>query len=544
MGSLKSLLKIIPFIKKYRLFFCIGIAGTILCSVVSVPIPYFIGYILDNVVEGSKSYKELYYYIGLIALLYVLRYAISFAAQYIFAKVSNEVTNEMRYSVISKVLDLPMSYLSNTEKGYIQSRIGECGNVSVVFSPSNIGLLLGLVDAVAAAIAMFSLNFKLALVTVILSPVFYFSSKASAGGFMKVTHQMMESNAVLNGECFEIINGIEDIKVLNGKENQLKRFKSKLDDLVKKSIKQSKSILVFIENITIANNMGTLIILLIAAILIIKGQFTIGLYTSFSLYIGRVFGASQGLATVGTTIKPACLSIERLYELLDMKGENEGKTEILESDIDSIKVENVSFRYNSNTKNVINSLNFEISKGEKVLLRGENGSGKSTLIKLLVGLYTPEEGKILFNDKDLSTINNKSLRDRIGIVSQSIFLFRGTVLDNILYGQNQKKRGDVELLIKQLNLDSYINRLPNGLDSEISQNTAGVSGGQAQVIAFVRAMLLNKDIVILDEPISNVDVETRDIVLNILKNNEFEGILIVVSHIVDNMEFINKVIEF
>lgn len=544
MGSLKSLLKIIPFIKKYRLFFCIGIAGTILCSVVSVPIPYFIGYILDNVVEGSKSYKELYYYIGLIALLYVLRYAISFTAQYIFAKVSNEVTNEMRYSVISKVLDLPMSYLSNTEKGYIQSRIGECGNVSVVFSPSNIGLLLGLIDAVAAAIAMFSLNFKLALVTVILSPVFYFSSKASAGGFMKVTHQMMESNAVLNGECFEIINGIEDIKVLNGKENQLKRFKSKLDDLVKKSIKQSKSILVFIENITIANNMGTLIILLIAAILIIKGQFTIGLYTSFSLYIGRVFGASQGLATVGTTIKPACLSIERLYELLDMKGENEGKTEILESNIDSIKVQNVSFRYNSNTKNVINSLNFEISKGEKVLLRGENGSGKSTLIKLLVGLYTPEEGKILFNDKDLSTINNKSLRDRIGIVSQSIFLFRGTVLDNILYGQNQKKREDVELLIKQLNLDTYINRLPNGLDSEISQNTAGVSGGQAQVIAFIRAMLLNKDIVILDEPISNVDVETRDIVLNILKNNEFKGILIVVSHIVDKMEFINKVIEF
>ncbi|EPR13687.1 ABC transporter ATP-binding protein [Ruminiclostridium papyrosolvens] len=544
MGSLKSLLKIIPFIRKYRLFFCIGITGTILCSLVSVPIPYFIGYILDNVVAGSKSYKELYYYVGLIALLYVLRYVISFVAQYMFAKVSNEVTNEMRYSVIGKVLDLPMSYLSNTEKGYIQSRIGECGNVSVVFSPSNIGLVLGLVDAVAAAIAMFSLNFRLALVAVILSPVFYFSSRASAGGFMKVTRQMMESNAVLNGECFEIINGIEDIKVLNGKENQLKRFKNKLDDLVKKSIKQSKSILVFIENITIANNMGTLLILLIAAILIIRGQFTVGLYTSFSLYIGRVFGASQGLATVGTTIKPACLSIERLYELLDMKGENAGKTENIESKIDSIKVQNVSFRYNSNSKNVINSLNFEINKGQKVLLRGENGSGKSTLIKLLVGLYTPEEGKILFNDTDLSTINNISLRDRIGIVSQSIFLFRGTVLDNILYGQNEKKREDVDLLIKQLNLESYISRLPNGLDSEISQNTAGVSGGQAQVIAFIRAMLLNKDIVILDEPISNVDVETRDIILNILKNNEFKGILIVVSHIVDNMEFINKIIEF
>lgn len=544
MGSLKSLLKIIPFIKKYRLFFCIGMVGTILCSVASVPIPYFIGYILDNVVAGSKSYKALYYYIGLIALLYVLRYVISFVAQYMFAKVSNEVTNEMRYSVIGKVLDLPMSYLSSTEKGYVQSRIGECGNVSVVFSPSNIGLVLGLVDAVAAAIAMFSLNFKLALVTVVLSPVFYFSSKASAGGFMKVTHQMLESNAVLNGECFEIINGIEDIKILNGKENQLKRFKTKLDDLVKKSIKQSKSILIFIENITIANNIGTLIILLIAGILIIRGQFTIGLYTSFSLYIGRVFGASQGLATAGTTIKPACMSIERLYELLDMKGEDDGKTKNIENIIDCIKAENVTFRYNNNDRNVINSLSFEINKGEKVLLRGENGSGKSTLIKLLVGLYTPNEGNILFNNTDLTTINNKSLRDRIGIVSQSIFLFRGTVLDNILYGQNEKKREDVELLIKKLNLEAYINRLPKGLDSEISQNTAGISGGQAQVIAFIRAMLLEKDVVILDEPISNVDVETRDIILNILKNNEYKGILIVVSHIVGNMEFINKVIEF
>ncbi len=542
MGKLSSLLKVLPFIKKHRFIFVIGIIGMVLCSAISTPIPYFIGHILDNTVTGSKSYKELYYYVLIIGVLYILRYVISFASKYLFAKVSNEVTNEMRHSVISKVLDLPMSYLSSTEKGYVQSRIGECGNVSVVFSPSIIGLFVGMIDAVAAAVAMFSLNYKLATVAVILSPAFYFASKASAGGFVKITQQMMESNAVLNGECFEIINGIEDIKLLNGKENQLNKFKSKLDDLINKSINQSKSILLFVENITVANNFGTLLILLVSGILIIKGQFSIGLYTSFSLYIGRVFGASQGLASTGTMIKPACLSIERLYELLDMKGEDEGKTENIES-INSIKVENISFKYNSNTNNVFTSLSFEINKGEKVLIKGENGSGKSTLIKLLVGLFSPDGGKILINNMNLAVIKNKSLRERIGIVSQSIFLFRGTVLDNILYGQNQKKREDVEQLIKQLRLETYINRLPNGLDSEISQNTAGVSGGQAQVIAFIRAMLLNKDVIILDEPISNVDVETRDIVLAVLKDRDFEGILIVVSHIMQGMDFIQRVIE-
>ncbi len=542
MGKLSSLLKVLPFIKKHRFIFVIGIIGMVLCSAISTPIPYFIGHILDNTVTGSKSYKELYYYVLIIGVLYILRYVISFASKYLFAKVSNEVTNEMRHSVISKVLDLPMSYLSSTEKGYVQSRIGECGNVSVVFSPSIIGLFVGLIDAVAAAVAMFSLNYKLATVAVILSPAFYFASKASAGGFVKITQQMMESNAVLNGEFFEIINGIEDIKLLNGKENQLNKFKSKLDDLIKKSINQSKSILLFVENITVANNFGTLLILLVSGILIIKGQFSIGLYTSFSLYIGRVFGASQGLASTGTMIKPACLSIERLYELLDMKGEDEGKTENIES-INSIEVENISFKYNSNTNNVLTSLSFEINKGEKVLIKGENGSGKSTLIKLLVGLFSPDGGKILINNMNLAVIKNRSLRERIGIVSQSIFLFRGTVLDNILYGQNQKKREDVEQLVKQLKLETYINRLPNGLDSEISQNTAGVSGGQAQVIAFIRAMLLNKDVIILDEPISNVDVETRDIILAVLKDKDFEGILIVVSHIIEGMDFIQRVIE-
>ncbi len=206
-------------------------------------------------------------------------------------------------------------------------------------------------------------------------------------------------------------------------------------------------------------------------------------------------------------------------------------------------MENVTFKYKNNVNNVLDSLNFRINKGEKVLISGENGVGKSTLIKLLSGLYEPIEGRILYNNLDLVTINKESLRERIGIVSQNIFLFKGTVLDNILYGQNEKKREDVEKLIIKLNLEPYISRLPKGLDSEIIQNNNGISGGQAQVIAFIRAIISNKDIIILDEPISNVDAETRNIILSILKESNFDGILIIISHFTEGMEFINKTIE-
>lgn len=543
MGNLTNLLKLIPYIKKHWLFFLMGVIGIILSSIIANPIPRFIGNIMDKVLIGNKNYSDFYKYIGIITLLYILRYIISIASKYMFMKINNLVVNDMRYSVMEKVMDLKMSYLYKTDKGYIQSRISECNSIGSIFSPSIVGIFLSIIDAILALGTMFTINYKLSMVVFVLAPLFFLSSKASTKGFIKNTREMLESNAVLNGECFEIINGIEDIKVLNGKNIHLKKFKNNLQELIKNSIRQSKSMLLFIENINFINEMGSLLILFISGIMILKGHFTVGLYTSFSLYITKVFTSIQGLVTIGTTIKPVCLSIERLYELLDMDDENTGKNQYLDGKIQSIKFHNLSFKYDNNTNQVLDSLNFDLIRGEKVIVKGENGSGKSTLIKLLLGLYTPTDGKVLYNNLDSNLINRTDLRERIGIVSQNIFLFRGTVLDNILYGQNDKNRLDVESLIKELKLDEYVNKLPKGLDTEIIQNTGGVSGGQAQVIAFIRAMVSNKDMIILDEPISNVDTETRNIILNILKTRTFDGILIVVSHIIEGMDFMNRIIE-
>lgn len=542
LGKLSSILKLKPFLKKYFRIFIIGIIGMILSSIVSTPVPYMIGHLMDKVLLGKKSLSEFYFYIAIIAILYILRYVISFASKYVFVKINNLVVNEMRCSVMGKVMDLPMSYLAKTEKGYVQSRINECSSVGSIFSPSIISVFLSVVDAGLAVITMFVINYKLAIVAIVLAPVFFFSAKLSAERFMKSTRAMMEASAFLNGESYEIINGIETIKVLNGKKSKLSKFKEKLNELIKVSIKQSKSMVVFMENTQLISNFGSLLILFIAGLLILKGQFTIGLYTSFSLYIDRVFSSAQGIATIGTTIKPSCLSIERIYELLDMKDENTGRNKVLNQEINSIKLKEVSFKYDEN-KTVLKSLNFEMKKGEKVLIKGENGSGKSTLIKLLLGLYDQSSGNILYNNIDVTEINTESLRERVGIVSQNIFLFRGTVIENILYGQNKKSRQEVEDIIKELNLCEYVNKMPKGLDTEISQSTAGVSGGQAQIIAFIRAMLNDKDVIILDEPISNVDAETREIVLNILRTRDFRGILIVVSHLVEGMDFIDNVIE-
>jgi len=298
-----------------------------------------------------------------------------------------------------------------------------------------------------------------------------------------------------------------------------------------------------LENITLLNEAGSLIVLLVSGILILKGQFTIGLYTSFSLYIARVFGSTQGLATMSTTLKPVFLSIERVYELLDMKDENYGRDMKLEARVDRIEFNHAGFRYKEELADVFENMSFGLQRGDKVLLQGDNGSGKTTLIKLLLGLYQPTSGEIRINALNAAEINCDSIRQHIGIVSQNIFLFRGTVLENILYGQQKMGRKEVQNLIKSYGLEEYIERLPKGLDTDISQNTTGISGGQTQIIAFIRALLSDKDVIILDEPISNVDVETRNLIIDILKNQIFQGILIVISHQTEGLDFFTKIIE-
>ncbi|OOM11958.1 ABC transporter ATP-binding protein [Clostridium saccharobutylicum] len=542
MGELRSLIKLKPFLKKHKVLLFLALMGIILSSIISIPAPYIIGKIMDKVLIGSKNFYELYFYIGIIAILYILKYIISIAANYLTSKFNNYMSNDLRLVLMDKIINLPMNYLGNVEKGYLQGRISECNSITNILSGNSVSILLNMTNAILSVSTMFLINYKLAIVAIILVPFFFMVVKISNNELTKNTKQMLESSAILNAECFEIINGVEDIKILNGKEYSLLTFKKKLNQFIKINLNQNKTMLLLTQNIIGANDFGTLIILFIAGILIIKGQFTVGLYTTFSLYSSKIFTSTQLLANIGPSLKEACLSIERLYELIDMNDENKGKDQYLNEKIQSIKLENVNFKYKNSIKNVLDSLNFEINKGEKVLISGENGTGKSTLIKLLSGLYEPIQGKVLYNNLDLATINKESLRNHISIVSQNIFLFKGTVLDNILYGQNEKKRDEVEKLINELNMGDYINRLPNGLDSEIIQNNNGISGGQAQVIAFIRAILLNKDIIILDEPISNVDAETRNIILNVLKESNFDGILIMISHFTEGMEFINKIV--
>lgn len=540
MGGYNNLLKLSTYIKKCKFNFFAGIVGMIICSIMYTPVPYLMGYVIDKVLIPHKSYMELYKIIAVLILLHVLRYVISIFSKSLFIKVQNSVVNEVRVSMMDKIIDLPMSFLGKKEKGYILSRISECGNIGSLFSPMFVNTFLGIFDFIFALIMMITLSYKLTIIVIIIVPVYFFTVKHSSNQLSESTKLMLETGAVLSGETYEVLNGIEEIKILNGKKVQLKKFKNKLNEMVKSSIKQSKQILFFMENILLVNNLAAVLILLFSGIFILNNQLTIGIYTAFIAYMNKIFATTSSFASLGMTVKPVCVSIERIQEFLEMNDENTEKCEIINENIDSISIENLSFKYEENGENIIDKLNFKMNKGDKVLIKGENGTGKSTLIKNLLGLYSPTEGEIFINDKKYSLIDKRSVRSKIGVVSQNVFLFRGSILDNILYGQTNKSKEDVVSLIKKYNLEKYIQGFENGLETEINQNGIGISGGQTQIIAFLRATIAKKDVIILDEGTSNMDAETRKIILKILGERDICNILMIISHQEDGMEFINK----
>lgn len=539
----KELLFLFPYLKNTKTLFALGLLGMITTSLIIAPIPYIIGYIIDKVILLNKSYDQLLKTTLLLLLIYLINYSISIGYEYLFIRVQQNVVNEIRLSMISNIIDAPLSYINQKEKGYILSRIAESGNVSALFSPNLLRVFSGIFDFFFSLFIMFNLSVKLTGIILFIIPIYFIISRYSSKMISKSTTNVFESSAVLNAEVYETLNGIEDVKLLNGKRIQTNKIKGKLNNVIKSALKQSLHFIFFMQNLILINNFVTVIVLLVSGILILQNQLTIGIYTSFSIYMAKLLATTQAIGSLDITLKPVCISIKRIKEFFYIDKENVLEQKIIKDPINLIEFQDVCFRYSDNSDLIFDHFNVRIEKGDKLLLDGINGAGKSTFIKLLTGLYTPESGNIIINNINYNLINRESIRDRIGIVSQNIFLFKGTILENILYGQTNKTKEDVVNLIKKYHLTLHINRFENGLDTIIVQDGSSISGGQAQFIAFLRAILTQRDIIILDEATSNLHIDTKNLMYEILQKYNLCNILIMISHQQDDLYFLNKTLE-
>ena len=492
----------------------------------TLPLPYINGLIID-LLFARENQTRFFYLITCLLFFHGLKYGIITLSRIKLLKVSAKIVNEIKTDMLNRTVRFPMSFFMKHEPGYIVSRINECNALSDLFSTSTIMSFIGIFDLVFSLFVSLYLDYRITLIMLLTLPAIVYMSYKSSNAIKKHFKSLMEFSAISNSSLFEIIHSIEDIKINNYQKQMIKNARENLSGFFDSFLKNNKSIVYFTENISAVTKFSSVILLLLSGLFIYYGELTVGTYVALSQYIMKIIGNVTLFSAVFIQLKPIEVSITRISEFLNYPIEDQEIKEIPEGKIVKVNFRNVKFSY-APDKQILNNISFELLKGKKYRLLGINGVGKSTTLKLISGLYDICEGEITYNELDYNKIDKIQLRKRVGFVSHTCQLYRGTIIDNIFLS-NEKNITRLDEIMSKYQLHSYFSNLPDGINTIIVQNGSNLSAGQKQLITILRVIAAEYDLLIFDEPISNVDLNTQEKIIRIIGDIQ-DKIVVIVSH--------------
>ncbi|HOA80673.1 MAG TPA: ABC transporter ATP-binding protein [Defluviitaleaceae bacterium] len=395
-------------------------------------------------------------------------------------------------------------------------------NISNTLNTSTTQVISSIITILGTVIMMLYLNPFLTFVNMLVIPTMMLITSKIAKRTRKYFLNQQESLGKLNGIIEECISGQKLVKVFTREEKQIEEFNNSNDDLKKIGIKALILSGFIPPLINLLNNINFAFIAGIGGWLAVKEIITIGVIASFINYSKQFTRPINELANQFNMLQTAIAGAERVFEIMDEKPEKEDEEDAIKLSKISGKVdfENVDFSYDEKTP-VLKNVNLHINPGETITLVGPTGAGKTTIINLLTRFYDIQKGSIKIDGVDIKKINRKSLRSSLGIVLQDAYLFSETVRENIRYGRLDATDEEVERAAKLANAHKFIQRLPQGYDTILSEDASNLSQGQKQLLTIARAILANPSILILDEATSSVDTRTemhiQEAMLNLMK---------------------------
>ncbi len=527
---LADLKRLLPYARRRWKTILVGFILLIITALIPLPIPYLTMMVIDDVLLGDQDARLFVLLILIMVGLHIGEMIFSSITDYLFAVINQTVLADIQKDLFSRILRLPFSFFNESQTGYLLSRMGEVSALSTIFSNALIMQLIGFVQFIFILVMLFYLNWQLTLVALLTLPILFVVLKYSSRGILPVSEELMESAAEISSHMEESFSGIEVIKSFGTEARASEGLTQKLNIFVRKGILESMIFTIFSQGTTLIFALSLLLILVVSGFQIMAGVFTIGGYLAFVGYVGMLYAPIASIASFGMTLQPILVALSRVLEFFKLTSEHEGRgDETLNYISGKIEFNGVSFSYDGNKK-AVDNVTFAIRPGEKVAIVGPNGAGKSTLIQLLLGLQLPQEGSILIDGQDITKVKLSSLRERIGIISQNIFLFNDTVKNNIVYSDPDISDQEIEQVIKNLGITDFIKNLPQGLNTVIGERGVKLSGGEKQLLAFIRTTLKKPPILVLDEATSAIDQTTEKKIEEIIKSQYQQNAVIIIAH--------------
>lgn len=474
----------------------------------------------DGLVNGNGKLFVSLLILGFGATL--LAKLVSFVNAALFNKFSGKAMRNIKSEVFLRLTGLPAYIFSNNQNGYVQSRMEETDAVSALFSPSVFKIITSSVTMVGALIYLFRLDVLIFCITLVAIPAIFLICRIFSKKISDLSEGINETQAELSGKMQEYIQGASEIKQLNLENKAAESVDKQLDDIVKGSVKRNNRIEGGTAQATIVCAIVQLVVVIIVGFKIMDNTMSIGDYISVAKYVSYVFSPVILFSTYYLTLQEAVVAGKRIESFFSLAEEKNDNGKCL-SHIDSIEFRNISYRYNETSDYVFEDLNVKINNEDKICIYGENGSGKTTFVKMITGLIRPTCGGIYINGNPLEELSLSSVRNRIGVVSQNSYIFSGSIIENIA-----SSPAEFEIWYKICD-DSIFEGL-NWKTGIVIENGKNLSSGQKQKIALARMMTKNPDVIVIDEGITNLDIESKSVVVKAVTSLFREKICIFVSH--------------
>ncbi len=492
---------------------------------------------------GRFAGDILFYLAAAVGVAMVSRIAKNFQ-DYFVNVVVQRTGADMYKDGISHSLELPYQVFEDQRSGETLGKLQKVRSDSEKFIVSFISLvfqiLVGLVFVITYS---FTVHWLVAPVFLITAPLLAVISSALSKNIKKISKEILKETTSLAGSTTESLRNIELVKSLGLAGQEIDRLNNTTSKILKLELKKVRFIrsLSFIQG-TVVNLLRTLFIFLLYW-LVVHDQITPGQLLTLTFFSFFIFGPLQELGNAISTYREAQASLQNFEDILNTPLEPRPERPVSIGRIEELKFDNVTFRHINSKQFAVDKINFKVKKGESVAFVGPSGSGKTTLVKLLVGLYLPEEGTIYYNNIAGNSIEKDELREQIGLVTQDSQLFSGSIRENLLFVNPKATDEECLEVLKKASCQSLMNRASDGLDTVIGEGGVKVSGGEKQRLSIARALLRNPNLLVFDEATSALDSITEEEITGTIRHlsAQNEHITIMIAHRLSTIMHANNI---
>lgn len=534
--------RLIPYYKPYKTTFFADLAAAFIISLCDFCYPVFTRKILNEFIP-EQNIRKIIFAAVFLGIAYLISMGLNYFIIYYGHVVGVNMQKDMRRDVFEHLEKMPFTFFDNNETGKIMSRIiNDLQDISELAHHGPEDLFISAVMIIGSFTYLLFINVQLTLIIFAFIPFLVYFSLVMRKKMKKAFMETRKKVAVINSALESSISGIRVTKAFNNFPCESEKFDKGNKEYVKERKYAYKTMAVFHAGTTFITAVLNVAVITAGGIFTYKGIITYGDLTAYMLFINMFTTPIRTFVNFMEQYQNAMTGFKRFTELLDepVENENENAQSLVCTDGD-IKFKNVSFSYNDGEM-LLKNVNFNIEKGKTTAIAGHSGGGKTTVCHLIPKFYDISDGDILIDGQSINDVNLKSLRDNIGIVQQDVFLFGGTIKDNILYGKPEATDDELTEAMKKAKIYDFVTALPNGWDTEIGERGVKLSGGQKQRISIARVFLKNPKILILDEATSALDTLTERQIQESLTELSKGRTTIVVAHRLSTIQNADKII--